>query len=280
MKVYITFDMEGVSGVVAGMTGPSDIPGAYQRGQRFATDDVKAAIDGILEVDPEAEIWFNDAHGRSLNVFSEEFPENVMIVANSAELFDEVLAIDDSFDAMIGIGEHANPEMKDGVLQHVWDVRTIKFNDISLTEISLDAALAGHYNVPTVMISGDDSICKYATLVIAPNIATATVKYGIGKRSAVCLHPKKAQKLIKAAVIDGLKRRNEIAPFTFTNPVTVDATYKDGGGADTVQFFMQNYHDERVSADTIRFVAANAKEAYFGFLARDKLGKPKSGRGY
>jgi D-aminopeptidase len=86
--------------------------------------------------------------------------------------------------------------------------------------------------------------------------------------------------MIKAAVIDGLKRRTEIKPFTFTNPVTVDITYKDGGGADTVQFFMQNYPDERISADTVRFIAPDAKEAYFGFLARDKLGKPKSGQGY
>jgi len=161
-----------------------------------------------------------------------------MIVANSAELFDEVLALDGTFDVMIGIGEHANPEAKDGVLQHVWDVRTVKFNDVALTEISLNAALAGYYNIPTVMISGDDAICKYAKKVISPKMATVTVKWGIGKRSAVCLHPKKAQKLIKAAVIDGLKRRTEIAPLTFTNPITVDITYKDGGGADTTQFFM------------------------------------------
>lgn len=281
MKVYITFDMEGISGVVAGMTGPNPrSPDAFRRGQRFSTDDVLAAISGILEVDPDAEIWFNDAHGASMNVYYEEFPENVMIVANSAELFDEVLALDETFDAMIGIGEHANPETADGVLQHVWDVRTIKFNDVSLAEITLDAALAGYYNIPTVMISGDDAVCQYAKRVISPNIATATVKWGIGKRSAVCLHPKKAQKLIKAAVIDGLKRRDEIAPFSFTNPVTVDITYKDGGGADTARFFLQNYPDERISADTIRFIAPNAKEAYYGFLARDKLGKPKSGVGY
>ena len=273
--------MEGISGVVAGMTGPNPrSPDAFRRGQRFSTDDVLAAISGIHEVDPDAEIWFNDAHGASMNVFYEEFPENVMIVANSAELFDEVLALDKTFDAMIGIGEHANPETADGVLQHVWDVRAIKFNDVSLAEITLDAALAGYYNVPTVMISGDDAVCQYATKVISPNIATATVKWGIGKRSAVCLHPKKAQKLIKAAVIDGLKRRDEIPPFSFTNPVTVDITYKDGGGADTARFFLQNYPDERISADTIRFIAPNAKEAYYGFLARDKLGKPKSGVGY
>jgi len=75
MKVYISFDMEGVSGIAGGgMTGPNPrTPSAYPRGQRFSTDDVKAAIEGVLEVDPDAEIWFNDAHGRSMNVYWEEF---------------------------------------------------------------------------------------------------------------------------------------------------------------------------------------------------------------
>ena len=85
---------------------------------------------------------------------------------------------------------------------------------------------------------------------------------------------------LKAGVIDGLKRIHEIKPLIFSNPVTVDITYKDAGGADRTQFFMQNYPDERISDDTIRFIAPNAKEAYYGFLARDKLGKPKSGIGY
>ena len=54
MKIYLTFDMEGVSGVVAGMTGPNPrSPDAFKRGQRFSTDDVLAAIDGVLEVDPD-----------------------------------------------------------------------------------------------------------------------------------------------------------------------------------------------------------------------------------
>ena len=230
MKVYITFDMEGVSGVVTGMTGPNPgSPTAYMRGQRFSTDDVKAAIDGILEVEPNAEIWFNDAHGASLNVFYEEFPENVTMVSNSAELFDEVLAIDGSFDALIGIGEHDDTIMKDAVLAHVWDVRRVSFNGKWLTEIGLDAALAGHYKVPLVMISGDDVTSNYVKQNIAPNIATAIVKWGIGTTSAICLHPKRAQKLIKAAVIDGLRRRHEIPPLTFTNPITVDMVHRSAG---------------------------------------------------
>jgi D-amino peptidase len=121
MKVYISFDMEGVSGIAGGMTGHNpDAPKAYPRGQRFSTDDVKAAIEGVLEVDPEAEIWFNDAHGRSLNVFFKEFPENVRIVLNSAELFDEVLGMDETFDALICIGAHSHPTQPNGVLCHIW----------------------------------------------------------------------------------------------------------------------------------------------------------------
>jgi len=275
LKVYISFDMEGVSGVAGGMTGPNPLaPTAYPRGQRFSTDDVKAAINGVLEVDPNAEIWFNDAHGRSMNVFYEEFPEeNVKIVVNSGELLDEVLGLDDSFDALICIGSHGHPTLADAVLCHIWDVRQVEFNGKVLTETCLNAALAGYYGVPLVMISGDEKSLKYISENISPKIATAVVKKGIGRLAAVSFHPKKAQKIIKEAVIDGLKRRIEIPPLVFDDPITVDITYKDQNGAFNNKFFMPG--DERIAGDKVRFVAHNAKEAYFGFLARDKLSKEK-----
>ncbi|MGD2200028.1 MAG: M55 family metallopeptidase [Candidatus Bathyarchaeota archaeon] len=275
MKVYISFDMEGVSGIAGGgMTGPTTkTPSAYPRGQRFATEDVKASIEGVLEVDPEAEIWFNDAHGKSMNVYSEEFPENVNIVVNSAELFDEVLGLDGSFDALICIGAHGHLIQEDAVLGHIWDVRSVEFNGKSLTETCLNAALAGHYGVPLVMISGDDDSLEYIRDNISYEIAVAPVKKGIGRYSAVSLHPKKAQRLIKETVIEGLKRRHEIPPLRFETPITVDITYKDQGGAFNNIFFMPG--DERIAGDKVRFMASDAKEAYYGFLARDKLSKPK-----
>jgi len=275
MKVYISFDMEGVSGIAGGgMTGPNPkTPSAYPRGQRFSTDDVKAAIDGVLEIDPDAEIWFNDAHGKSMNVYFEEFPENVKIVINSAELFDEALGIDESFDALICIGSHGHLIQEDGVLCHIWDVRELEFNGKSLTETGLNASLAGYYKVPLVMISGDEDSLEYISKNIGTGFATAPVKKGIGRYAAVSLHPKKAQKLIKEAVIDGLKRCHEISPFEFESPITVDITYKDQGGAFNNMFFLPQ--DERISGDKVRFIAADAKEAYYGFLTRDKLSKNK-----
>ncbi len=266
--------MEGVSGLAGGMTGPNPrAPTAYPRGQRFSTDDVKAAIDGVLEVDPNADIWFNDAHGRSLNVFFEEFPENVTMVMNSGELFDEVLGIDDSFDALICIGAHGHPTIANAVLCHIWDVRQVQFNGKALTETGLSAALAGYYGIPLVAMSGDEASMKHIQGNLSPKTVTAVVKRGIGRLSAIALHPKKAQKIIKKAVIDGLKQRDEISPVVFDNPITVEITYKDEFGASANKHFLPG--DERIAGDKIRFTAANAKEAYFGFLARDKLGKPK-----
>ena len=175
MKVYITFDMEGISGVVAGMTGPNPrSPDAFRRGQRFSTDDVLAAISGILEVDPDAEIWFNDAHGASMNVYYEEFPENVSAVVGSAETMDEVMGLDDSFDALVCVGAHGNVLTADAVLCHVWGAREVKFNGKSLSETGLDASLAGYYDVPLVAMSGDEASMRAIKENLSPKIASAS----------------------------------------------------------------------------------------------------------
>jgi D-amino peptidase len=274
MKVYLAFDLEGSSGtsIRSQMRPDNIIPGVYSRAQRLATEDVKSAVDGILEVDPDAEILFNDGHGYNMNVFFEELPENVSIVLNSRELYDEVLGIDDSFDALVCIGAHGHPLIPDAVLCHVWNAREVKFNGKSLTETGLDASLAGYYGVPLVAVSGDEASVNYIKNNISQNMATAVVKRGIGQYNAICLNPKKAQKLIKKAIIDGLKRRDEISPLTYKNPIEVEVTYPTQFNAYASNHFLG---DDRVSATTVKFEAVDAKEAYYKFLTRRKISAPR-----
>jgi D-amino peptidase len=274
MKVYIAFDLEGCTCTsIRAQMGPNPaVPSAYPRAQRMATDDVLAAIEGILEVDPETEIVFNDGHGKNMNVFFEEFPENVSIVMNSREEYDEVLGIDDSFDALICIGAHGNVLTADALMCHVWNARSVEFNGKSLTETGLDASLAGYYGIPLVAMSGDEASMKYIKNNISKKIAAAVVKKGIGQFSAICLNPKRTRKRIKAAVIDGLKRRHEIPPLTFDNPVSVEISYPMQFNAHATSHFM---NDERLSATEVKYVAENAKEAYYGFLTRRKLSAPR-----
>jgi hypothetical protein len=59
----------------------------------------------------------------------------------------------------------------------------------------------------------------------------------------------------------------------YDNPVTVDIIHHDHFNAYTHKFFISE--DERISSVETRFIAANAKEAYHGFLVRNKLSKAR-----
>jgi D-amino peptidase len=271
MKVYISFDMEGTTGTAywAQMGADPSAPDAYRRAQRFATDDAKAAIDGILKVDPEAEIWFNDAHRNSMNVLFEEFPENVSTVVGSGEVMDEVLGIDASFDALICVGAHGNVLTQDAVLCHVWQAREVTFNSKSLSETGLNASLAGYYGVPLVAMSGDEASMRAIKNNLSDQISAAVVKKGIGRYSALCVNPEKAKRMIKEAVIDGLNRRDQIPPVIYQNPVTVEIEHLNQFRAHAIIIYMRK--DERLSPTRTRFIADNALEAYFGFFARNRI---------
>mgnify|MGYP001024860403 CR=1 FL=1 len=276
MKVYLTFDMEGCTGTaIWGQMRPEAPlpPEVFSRAKRLATNDVLAAIEGILEVDPKAEILFNDGHATNMNVYFEEFPENVSAVINSREVFDEVFGLDASFDALIGVGIHGSPLIPDAVLCHNWNVREVKFNGKSLTEICLNASLAGYYGVPLVAMSGDEATVNYVKANISQKIAGAVVKKGFGRYIAISSTPSRTKGLIREAVKEGLKRRKEIPALTYKNPVTVEIEYPDQSNAQAVHHFLG---DEMVTSTKIRFVADNAKDAYLGFLIRIKLSMPRT----
>lgn len=57
------------------------------------------------------------------------------------------------------------------------------------------------------------------------------------------------------------------------NPITVEIDHLDQFRAYANKLYMPG--DERISPTKIRFVAENAKDAYFGFLARDRMSFPR-----
>lgn len=271
MKVYISFDMEGTTGTAywAQMGPDKESPDAYKRAQRLATDDARAAIDGVLEFDPDAEILFNDGHRTTLNVLFEEFPENVSVVVGSGELTDEVLGLDETFDALLCIGAHGSVMTQDAVLCHVWQVREVKFNGKSLSEAGLNASLAGYYGVPLVAISGDEATVHAIQKNLSTDISAAIVKKGVGRYSAISLNPKKTYRLIKEAVIDGLDRREKILPITYNTPISVEIDHVNQFRAHINTLYYSS--DERLTATKIKFLAGNAKDAYLGFFARNRV---------
>jgi len=76
--VFISVDMEGISGIVDGSMTGKDQPD-YQKGRTLMVSDVNAALEGVLALG-EAEIVVCDAHGSMTNIEPEELNRAAALV--------------------------------------------------------------------------------------------------------------------------------------------------------------------------------------------------------
>jgi len=259
LKVFISVDMEGISGIVHGSQTGRDKPD-YEKGRSLMVGDVNAAIDGVLAVG-KAEIVVSDAHGSMMNLKPEELHEAALLVRGSPKPLMQMAGIDRGFDAALFIGYHSRRGTMRGILDHTISGRTIDritINGLEVGETAINAAIAGYHGVPLVFVSGDLAVTKEAAEII-PNIGTVAVKEAVSRTAAKCLHPKRARELIKAGVTESLKKRSAIEPFNFESPIRVKVRYVNSLMADAVEFMPSA---ERIDGRTVSFVLDDSIKAY------------------
>lgn len=228
LKVYISADMEGITGVVtADQLGPGGFE--YERFREFMTASVLAAIDGARQAGA-TEFVVSDSHGNGESLLIDRFPEDVTIVRSWPRPLGMMQGIDSTFDAVMFVGYHAATTNPAGVRAHTLSsahYAAVKLNGVAVPEAGISAAIAGHYGVPVVMISGDNVAVAEAQQLIDRNIAGAVVKKAIGFHSAVTLTPQAANKIITAQAKAGVERRAQIKPWALQKPVRLDLTFKN-----------------------------------------------------
>lgn len=84
-----------------------------------------------------------------------------------------------------------------------------------------NAGIAGHFNVPVIMISGDDAIVKEAQSILG-NIEGAVVKWAYGFHAARTLVPEAAYDLIRDKVKKAIGRLKEFRPYKPASPLQLD----------------------------------------------------------
>ncbi|MFY0514289.1 M55 family metallopeptidase [Streptomyces anulatus] len=256
MKVLISVDMEGVSGIVhPSETNPERYD--YQRGRELMTADANAVVAGVLDADPTAEVLVADAHGTFRNLLPEQLDRRARLVRGKPRSLNMLAGLDEGTDAALFVGYHVRAGEGPGVLAHTMngEILDVRVAGRSLGEIGLNAAMAGHLGAPVVLLSGDDAACaEMADLV--PETVTVAVKEALGMAAAVTLHPEEARDRLRRAAADAVSRRAEIQPLALTgtlnvevdlaSPHTIDlATLVPGvsraGGARTVTFTSPDY---------------------------------------
>lgn len=258
LKVYISVDMEGIGGVV---TGDQLGPGAfeYERFRQFMTREALAAVNAAKEAGA-TEILVSDSHGNGENLLIEQFPPDVRIIRAWPRRLSMMAGIDSTFDAVIFIGYHSSTTNPKGVRAHTFSSATltrVAVNDVPQSEASWNAAIAGHFGVPVVMISGDDAVIAEVRSQIG-NIEGAEVKQTLGFHSASTLTPQASCELIAQKVKAALGRLKEFKPYTVTAPLRVDVSFKNYRVAEALSYMPGV---ERLDAHSVRYVAPDMLRA-------------------
>ena len=251
LKVYISADMEGVVGAVTSdQLGPGGFE--YSRFRQFMTAEVNAAIDAARSAGA-TEFVVSDSHGNGENLLIEELPDDIMLVRSWPRPLGMMQGIDGTFDAAIFIGYHSSTTNPRGVRAHTMssaNYAAVLLNDIPMPEAGINAAIAGHFGVPVVMISGDDAIVEEAQELLGP-LEGATVKWSYGFHSAKTMMPAASYELIGEKVTRALERLSEFQPYQLDTPAQLDLTFKSYMPAEVLSYLSEV---ERIDAHTVRFI--------------------------
>lgn len=224
--VYISADMEGVVGAVTGeQLGPGGFE--YERTRRFMTREVLAAIDAAREAGA-TRILVSDSHGNGQNLLIDELPADVEVVRSWPRPLMMMEGIDSTFDAAILLGYHAGTTNPEGVRAHTLSsarLTDVRLNGRSMPEAGISAAIAGHFGVPVVMVSGDEAAVEEARALLG-DIEGAVVKRSYSFHSARTLTPEAAYALIGERVGAALARLGDFEPFVVSTPVAVGLRFK------------------------------------------------------
>lgn len=224
MKVYISVDMEGGTGI-AGASHMTD--GGYNRMVKLLTQEVNAAIEGAFEAGA-TEVLVNDAHGNMANILIEELDDRAELISGNNKHLLQMEGIDETFDAVFFLGYHAHEGNEDAVMNHTImgiAVTEIRRNGVVVGETAINAGIAGAFGVPVVLVAGDHILCEEAKRFLG-DVETVVTKRAIDRYAARLLPPKRVQKLIKEAAIRALKRLPDFKPHKVETPVEFEITMK------------------------------------------------------
>ena len=237
MKILISADMEGASGVVTGReTGnprhPIGDPEAtpdYLIGRSWLTGDINAAVEGAIEAGA-TEFVLHDSHGLDYrNVVLNELHPSIEVVRGMPIIFFEFEDLDMSYNAAFLVAMHARAGQH-AVLSHVMDwplIREVRINGQPVGESQITAALAGYFKIPTVLITGDNVVCEEMKAWTGGQIEIAIVKQSLSRYAAHCLPLTKARECIHQAAYRAIKRIGDIKPSHFEPPITLGIEFND-----------------------------------------------------
>lgn len=260
LKVFISVDMEGITGVVHADQVTPGTP-EYSAARKWMAADVNAAIEGALKAGA-AEIVVNDSHGSMRNIDPNDLNPRAVLISGSPKPLSMMQGLDETFDACLFVGYHARAGTAEAILDHTISggvVSAIKVNGIEMPELGLNALIAGEFGVPVVFVSGDVATCKQAKAMLGTEVLTAPVKDAFSRTAARLVPTVDAHRAIRERVTEALRKLKQFKPYRLQAPYKFELEYFTSAQADLAVLVPQV---NRVSGKVVSFTSDNYLQGF------------------
>ncbi|WP_284138954.1 MULTISPECIES: M55 family metallopeptidase [unclassified Virgibacillus] len=267
MKLYLSVDMEGITGL-PDHTFVLAEKHNYNRARKIMTDETNYVIEAAMQSGC-SEIVVNDSHSKMNNLLIDALHPEALLITGEGKPLSMMQGLDASYDGALFIGYHARAGQF-GVMSHsmIHAVRNFYINDQPVGELGLNAYVAGYFEVPILMVAGDDQAVKEAEELI-PNVTTATVKETISRSAVKSLTPQKAGELLSKRVQHALDRRNKVDPLAPPEKPVIKIEFNNYGQAEWASLMPGTILE--AGTTIVRFEAKDILEAYQAMLVMVEL---------
>lgn len=279
MKVYISVDMEGISGLVrwadVASTGID-----YPRNRSLLTADTNAAIDGAFNAGAD-EVIVEENHGVEdlCNVVMDEIDPRCRVVRGAGRPGATTMAaLDADVAVVLLIGHHARAGSRPGIMAHTisyGEFRSVRLGGREVGEPDLFAIRAGELGVPVGLVTGDQVVAEQLTS-ICPWADAVIVKEALGNQAGNCIPPARARSLIAAGAASAVHKATNglLQPYIEVSaPYEFEVEMRKDIGAGLLQNLAAMQEFQIVDARTIRVQAPDMdwgfrRVAYLGYGSR------------
>jgi len=260
MKLYVSVDMEGLPAI----TSVSQVLSTgkdYNRARKWMTELVNIVASTAFSYGFK-EVYVNDAHGLMTNILYERLAGNTYLISGFPKPVSMMTGIDHSFNAAIFLGYHARKGMEHAVMDHTISSRYIQriiINSVEASEFYLNAAVAGYYNVPVILVGGDDKVVSEAKELIG-NLETIEFKKSIGRFSSVSLALKNIEEELREKCLKAFEKlkSGQIKPFKVGEPISMEVEFTNSAIPEALEV-LPFVKREKL---TVKVLAKNILEAY------------------
>jgi D-amino peptidase len=234
------------------------------------SQEVRAAIDGARSAGA-AEVVVNDSHWDMRNLLWDELPADVRVVSGGRKPFSMAEGLGPGFDGAFFTGYHGRVGAANAVLAHTYTAETlynVRINGIACSEALLNAAMAGLYGIPLLLVSGDRVVVEHVKEHM-PWVTGVVVKEGIGHYAADSITPRAAQAALRDGAARAIRDAKNAKPFTFEPPITMEIETTRVEHADFIEL-MPGF--VRTDGRTVRFTHDDYTMIFRAFVCAFRLG--------